>query len=291
MRIGAHVSASGGLPKAVDRAVEIGAEAAQIFGSSPQMWGTTKHSDEDKAAFRERATTAGVGPVFLHGIYLINLATPNETNLKRGVGSLISHMFLASEIGARGVIFHPGSHKGEGFEEVLPRVTGAMQEALDRTPDDALLIIETNAGAGDCLGDRFDEVAAMLNALKNPRVKVCFDTCHVFVSGYDITTAEGVELTMEEFRREIGFEQLVAVHANDAKAPLGSRKDRHENIGEGHIGIAGFEHLMAHPAFAEVPFLLEVPGFSGQGPDRENVEILKTIRERVGVKVSPAPQA
>ncbi|HEY8489687.1 MAG TPA: deoxyribonuclease IV [Dehalococcoidia bacterium] len=288
MKIGAHVSAGGGLPKAIDRAVEIGAETVQIFGSSPQMWGTTKHSDEDKAAFRARAAEAGVGPAFLHGIYLINLATPNETNLKRGVGSLVSHMILASEIGAAGVIFHPGSHKGEGFDQVLPRVAGAMREVLERTPEDALLIIETNAGAGDCIGDRFAEVAAMMDAVKSPRVKVCFDTCHVYVSGYDITTAEGVARTMEEFQREIGLEHLVAVHANDAKAPLGSNKDRHENIGQGHIGIAGFEHVMAHPAFAEVPFLLEVPGFAGQGPDRENVEILKEIRGRVRPRTAKA---
>ncbi len=279
MKIGAHVSASGGLDLAIDRAVAIGAEAAQVFGSPPQGWALKEHPEEVTQRFREKAADADMaGAIFLHGVYLVNLATEDETNLRRGVGSLVFYLKLAGKLGAQGVIFHVGSHKGVGFDAVLPQIVAAMQQVLTRADNDALFIIENNAGQGNQVGGNFHEISRIMEAVGSPRVKVCLDTQHSFASGYDLSTPEGLAKTMTEFDHEIGFEHLVAVHANDSKMPLGAAVDRHENIGEGFIGLEGFRSIVAHPAFASVPFLLEVPGFERKGPDVENVQRLKTLR-------------
>lgn len=283
MKIGAHVSTAGGIDKAIDRAQEIGAETVQIFGSSPQGWAYKPHPPERVQAFRQKVEAAGIAPVFLHGVYLVNLATDNPTNLQRGIDSLTFYLRLAAEIGAQGVIFHVGSHKGTGFERLLPQVVSTMRQVLEATPPQSQLIIENNAGSGQNIGATFAEIGRMVREVGSPRVKVCLDTAHCFASGYDITTRAGLEATMQEFGREVGLERLVAVHANDSKVPFNSGVDRHENIGHGHIGLDGFQTVMSHPAFRDVPFLLEVPGFDNKGPDRENVEILLSLREKVGL--------
>ncbi|MBI2872753.1 MAG: deoxyribonuclease IV [Chloroflexi bacterium] len=284
MRIGAHVSAAGGLPRAIDRALEIGAEAVQVFCSPPQGWAFKPVPEEQATAFRERARAANIGPNFLHGIYLVNLGATEADHLRKGIQSLINYMHVAHDIGAAGVIFHAGSHKGAGFEGVLRQAAEAMRRILDNSPPDTWLIIENSAGAGQHIGARFTELATLVRELGSPRVKVCLDTQHCFAAGYDLTTPEGIEAAMREFDREVGLERLVAVHANDSKVPLGSGVDRHENIGKGHMGLAGFETILAHPAFRDLPFLLEVPGPDGKGPDRENVEALKALRAKVGLK-------
>jgi deoxyribonuclease-4 len=153
---------------------------------------------------------------------------------------------------------------------------------LKDTPEDAWIILENNAGQGGGVGSRFPELGAIMRGVASPRLKVCLDTEHAYAAGYDLATPEGIEAAMAEFDREIGLEHLVAVHANDSKTALGGGVDRHDNIGEGHIGRAGFEVIMAHPAFRDVPFLLEVPGFENEGPDKPNVDLLKEIRAKVG---------
>ena len=279
MKIGAHVSTAGGLDKAVDRAQEIGAEAMQIFGSPPQSWQRKAHPAESVQAFLTKAEAAGIGPTFLHGVYLVNLATENADNLRKGIESLVFYLDLAAQIRSPGVIFHVGSHKGAGLDQVLGRVRDAFREALERTPPEAWLIIENNAGQGQQLGRRFEEIARIMEAVGGERVRVCLDTAHCFASGYDVSTREGLDATFEEFEREIGLHYLVAVHANDSKPAFNSNVARHANIGEGHIGLDGFRAIMKHPAFADVPFLLEVPGFEKKGPDRQNVEILRALRD------------
>lgn len=277
MRIGAHVSTAGGLDKAVERAREMGAETIQIFGGAPQSWRRRDYSAEETAAFRERCQEAGIGPVFIHGVYLINLATAEPQNLGRSRQSLIDDMRLASRIGAAGVIFHLGSHKGAGFAQVFDQVVTALQHILAETPEDSWLIIENSAGMGQHMGSRFAEVGALIKAVANPRVKVCLDTQHSFAAGYDLTTADGLAAVLDEFQREVSPERLVAVHANDSKVPFRSGVDRHENIGQGHMGREAFRLILGHPAFRDLPFILEVPGFAGGGPDRENIEILRSL--------------
>lgn len=281
MKIGAHVSTAGTLDKCLDRACDIGAETIQLFASGPQSWRPCAHADEAIDTLRRRAGECGVAPLFLHGIYLINLASADPALVGRSVGSLKQYLKFCARSGAQGVIFHVGSHKGAGFDGVLAQVAGAIERVLADTPAEASLILENSAGQGGSVGSTFAELGAIIRAVGSPRVKVCLDTCHCYAAGYDLKTPAGVAAAMDEFAREIGLDRLVAVHANDCKAGLGSGLDRHENIGQGHLGEDGFRAIMAHPAFRDRPFILEVPGYAGNGPDKENVETLKRIAAEV----------
>ena len=284
MQIGAHVSSAGGISKAIDRGVEIGCEAIQIFGSSARSWAFKPPADKEVAAFKERRAETGMGAVYFHAIYLINLGSPNPELVEKGVQSLINYMTLAADIDADGVIFHPGSHKGQGYEQVFDQAVHAINRVLEQTPEGPYLCLENMAGMGQHLGAKFEELGGILRAVNSPRLRICLDTQHSFAAGYDLTTPEGVESMIAQFDEAIGAENLAAVHANDSKQLCGSGVDRHDNIGEGHIGEAGFAAIMGNPAFKDVPFFLEVPGFEGDGPDRRNVEILKNLRHQLGIK-------
>jgi deoxyribonuclease-4 len=282
VKVGAHVSTAGGPATCFERAKEIGAEAIQIFLTPPQQWRSSKVDEEQVAAFRAKQAETGIGPVFVHGVYLINLATDDQTNLTRSTSSLKSALTSCSQLGIRGVIFHIGSHKGQGLDTVFEQIVTACQDVLAATPEDVLLILENSAGAGGTIGSRFADLGRIIRETGSDRIKVCLDTQHAFAAGYDLSSAEGVELAMTEFANEVGVANLVAVHANDSKVELGAGRDRHENIGAGAIGRQGFERIMAHPAFKDAPFLLEVPGLDNKGPDKANVDILKEIRAAVG---------
>ena len=282
MKIGAHVSTSGGISKAPARGREIGCEAIQIFGSSPQGWAFKAVPDQEVESFRQGAADSGIEAVFLHAIYLVNLGTSNPANLTKGIDSLINYMTLASRIGATAVIFHPGSHGGAGYESVLPQTVDAIKLVLEASPEGPYLAVENMAGMGQHIGARFEELGGILEAVNSPRLKVCLDTQHSFAAGYDLTTGEGIEDMLAQLDDGPGSANVVAIHANDSKRPCGSGVDRHDNIGDGFIGEDGFAVFMGHPAFRDVPFLLEVPGFEGKGPDQQNVDILKRIRQKVG---------
>ena len=278
-RIGAHVSTAGHIDVAVENAREVGAEAVQIFGAAPQQWRRKTHKEEEIAAFREGMAAAEIGPNFIHGVYLVNLASADGELVDKGVDALIADMRLGAALGIAGVIFHVGSHKGLGFEAVLAPMVEAMKRVLAESPDDVWLCLENNAGTGNSVGSSFAEIGAIMDGVGDKQVKVCLDTCHAHSAGYNLVEKESFEVAMTEFEREIGLEQLVAVHANDSKTPFHSGKDRHENIGRGSIGLGGFEGVIRHPAFARVPWLLEVPGFEGKGPDALNVKILRALRD------------
>ena len=277
-RIGAHQSSAGGLWRAAERAASIGAEALQIFGSSPQMWRQTNHPPEAFHRFRTACAEAGIEEVWLHAPYLVNLAADGELR-EKSIDAIAYALTVAERAGARGLVVHTGSHLGQGLEAVLPRVQTAIARALDAAPGEAVLALETGAGQGGVIGRSFEELGAILRACDTPRVQVCLDTCHVFAAGYDIATRKGLRETMRAFDREVGLDRLAVVHANDSKAALGSNRDRHENIGDGQIGYAGFEVILKDRAVAGKAFLLEVPGIEGDGPDAENIERLKRIRD------------
>ena len=287
MELGAHVSTAGGLDKAIDRSVEIGCEAIQIFGSSPQSWAYKPVPEAQTSAFRERAREESIAHVFFHAIYLINLGTSNLANLEKGMDSLVNYLKLAEEVGAQGVIFHPGSHKGAGYDGIFKQTVSSIAEVLERAPVGPWLTLENTAGMGQHIGARFDELGRIISAVDQShrgRLKVCLDTQHSFAAGYDVASKDGLEAMLAEFDECIGLDNLVAVHANDSKCPLGGGIDRHENIGQGHIGLQGFENIMGNLAFRDVPFFLEVPGLEHKGPDRENLDILKEIRSRVATE-------
>lgn len=279
MRIGAHVSTAGGIDKAIDRAQEIGAEAVQVFVSSPQSWGYRAIPGETIEAYKRKVSAAGIEPTFFHGVYLVNLATGNESNLGKGIESLKFYMDTAAALGALGVIFHVGSHGGVGFEKVLAQIVRSIQQVLGNSPGHPFLIMENSAGMGNHAGSKFSELGRIIRGVGSERLKVCLDTQHCFAAGYDVATEDGLKATLEDLDKEVGLANLVAVHANDSKGPLGSGVDRHENIGSGHIGVGGFATIVSNPAFANVPFLLEVPGHTNSGPDKENIDTLKAIRQ------------
>lgn len=280
MKLGAHVSASGGLSKSIDRALNIGAEAIQIFASSPRAWRFNYPKPEEVDLFKNKSEQSGIGPCYIHGSYLVNIGGSGD-QLQKSIDCLVSNMTVAGEIGAEGVIFHGGSHKGKGFDAVLDQAASCLTQVLEKSPDNVWLCLENSAGMGAHIGSSFQEIGRILNAVNHPNLKVCLDTEHCFAAGYNLAVPEELDKVMTEFDSEVGLGKLVAVHANDAKVEFGSGVDRHENIGEGFIGLSGFESIIGNEAFKDVPFFLEVPGFDGNGPDKKNLDRLKTIRSMI----------
>lgn len=281
LKVGAHISIAGSLDLAIDRAVEIGADCIQIFGSAPQSWQPFIFPLEQVDAFQKKRKKFEIDPVFLHSIYLINLASSNPHILGNSIGSLVQYLRFGKVIRAKGVVFHVGSHKGKGFEAVADQVAEAISQILSRAKGTGKLIIENSAGAGGIIGASFKEMGLLVKAVNSPRVAVCFDTAHAFESGYNVKTRKGLDEALREFDREIGLEKLVAIHANDSKTPLGSNRDRHENIGKGEIGLEGFRHLVNHPDLRDLPFIIETPGFGRRGPVDQNIKILRDLELKV----------
>jgi len=277
LKVGAHVSIAKSLDLAIDRAVEIGADCIQIFGSSPQSWQPFIFPLEQVDLFMKKKEKFGIGPVFLHAIYLINLASDNPYILGRSIGSLEQYLKFGKIIGAEGVIFHVGSHKGKGFVAVAEQVVEAMRQILLRTEGSGKLILENSAGAGGVIGAKFGELGKLIKAVNSPRLAVCLDTAHAFESGYDFKTKAGLDSSLKEFDRQVGLEKLSCLHANDSKTSLGSNRDRHANIGEGEIGLAGFKNIVNHPELKDLPLVIETPGFDENGPDLKNMEILRGL--------------
>jgi len=277
--LGAHVDSSGGLHLAFGRAAAMGAVAIQCHPTPPGFWGSPKLDEERIGKFREAANAAGNPPFFFHAVYLINLAGDDATLRQRSESTLAGYLAAADQLGITGVIFHTGSHKGQGFEKVLPQIREHLLRVMERAdPKTAHLLIENNAGLGGCVGARFEEVRALLDAVDDPRAGVCFDTCHAFASGYDLRTAETARATLDEWDRVVGIGRLEALHANDSQTGLGSNRDRHANIGQGEIGEDGFRALLHDARLREKPFVLEVPG-AGEGPDKANLDELRRLAE------------
>jgi deoxyribonuclease IV len=274
--IGAHVK--GGMRGGVAHALEIGAQSMQLFVGSPQMWGTPKYPDEEVAAFRAGVADNNLGPVFVHGIYLVNLASGAEAIYKRSVTALRSQLQWSNRIGARGLIFHPGSALTDSYEVAIGRVITALAAVLEDYEGSTRVLLEVCAGQGQTIGDQFEELADIIHALGNDeRIGVCWDTCHLFNAGFDVSTEEGLNETIESFERLVGFDRLDAIHANDSKTALGARVDRHENIGLGHIGEEAFARMLNHPRLRDLPWILEVPGMDKKGPDAANIQLLHRL--------------
>lgn len=279
--IGAHVSASGGIWTAIGRAAAIEAEGVQLFGSAPQTWRKTKHTPEAYERFKQERAESFVRAAWLHCIYLPNLAAEDDAMWEKSIDCVQNALNVAHGAGAEGVVVHTGSHFGQGMEAVLPRVAAAMERILAEAPPDTLLAMENAAGQGGTIGKSFAELGMIIRAVPDPRLAVCVDTCHAFAAGYDLAHEDGMEQMLAEIDQEVGFDRLAAMHANDSKMELGSTRDRHENIGEGHIGEDGFRVILAAPQLQHLPMFLEVPGFDGNGPDLENVRRLKRLRDEV----------
>ncbi len=280
MRIGGHVSSAGGIHTAIDRAEEIGAEAVQIFTQSPRMWRPTRHDPANIERFKERVAETGIDGVVCHALYLVNLATPDDAIYEKSIATMRATMETACAIEADGVVFHVGSHLGAGFEAGLERVVPAIRQVLELCNDRTWLLMENSAGAGGTIGRSVAELAAIHEALgAHPRLGVCLDSCHLYVSGCDVTDPAALDAALDEVDATIGLDRLRALHVNDSKAPLGSNRDRHDNIGEGLMG----EQLgvfLRHPKLQGLPALLETPGPDGHGPDAEQIRRAKELHAR-----------
>jgi deoxyribonuclease-4 len=280
VEIGAHVSSSGGIHTAIDRAEAMGCDAVQVFTQSPRTWRPTNHDPANLERFKERRAEAGIGGVLCHALYLVNLAAPDRNVYKRSVAALANTMEVACAIEADGVVFHVGSHLGAGFEKGLKKVLPAMQQILERCNDRTWLLMENSAGTGATIGRSVEELATLFDRLdRHPRLGVCLDSCHLWVSGYDVTDRKALNALLRDLDREIGLDRLRALHVNDAKAPLGSNRDRHDNIGEGMIGEK-LGVFLGHSKLQKLPALLEVPGRDGHGPDADEVRKTKEMHAR-----------
>jgi deoxyribonuclease IV len=241
------------------------------------MWRPTKHTPESVARFRERRVEAGIGSVVCHALYLVNLASPDPEIHAKSVSAMRATLEAADAIGAEGVIFHVGSHLGAGFEAGLERVVPALRELLELTTDDLWLLMENSAGAGGTIGRSTDELAAINDAVdRHPRLGLCLDSCHWYVSGIDVTDAVVLDAALADLERQIGLDRLRCLHVNDTKAELGSNRDRHDSIGVGLMG-EGLRTFVAHPAFQALPAILETPGPDGHGPDAAEVSRLRAL--------------
>ena len=275
MLLGGHCS--GGIKKALDNAHSFGMDSVQLFAQSPRTWRFPDHDPADLAAFRKRREELGIGAVAIHALYLLNLASTKADFYEKSVDTLSKTVDAACAIGAEAVVFHVGSHQGAGFDAGLERVVPALAQALERCDDTTWLCMENTAGTGDTIGRSLEELAALYEALDHhPRLGVCLDSCHLFASGYDVTDPDALDGVVKQLDALIGLDRLRVLHVNDSKTPLGSNRDRHDNIGDGLMGnkLAVF---LGHPKLQGLPALLEVPGADGHGPDLEQMAKLRKL--------------
>jgi deoxyribonuclease IV len=267
MRIGAHVGTSGGIYTAIDRGVELGCEAIQVFTTSPRQWRAQTHPPESLAQFRARRAETDL-PVVCHASYLINLAGSDETVVERSGIALGACCQVAAELDAEAVIVHVGSHLGDGLEAGLERIEVALGPVLDELPDGLWLLLENTAGAGGTIGRTVEELAAVIERCPHPRLGVCLDSCHLYASGVEIGDPAAFTAFLDKFDAMVGPERLRALHLNDSQMPFDSNRDRHANVGEGLIG-EGLASFLGHPRLQGLPCLLETPGHEGKGTDAQ----------------------
>jgi deoxyribonuclease-4 len=277
--LGAHMSIAGGLHRAIDRAVATGCGVLQIFTRNSNQWKGKQLSNADVALFREKFAASALSEVLSHDIYLINLAAgPGEVRDK-SLAAFRDELETCARLGIRRVVMHPGSHLADSPEAALARVSQAFDRLFQEVPlFQGRVLLETTAGQGTNLGRSFQELRTIIDGCRYPeRFGVCFDTCHTFAAGYDITTEEGYRATMAEFDRVIGLDRLECFHFNDSKKGLGSRVDRHEHIGQGMLGLNPFRFILNDQRFATTPKILETPKGDSDEMDGINLGLLRGL--------------
>jgi deoxyribonuclease-4 len=280
MEFGAHVSASGGIDQAIDRITAIGGDCVQVFTQSPRRWRATNQHPEAVQRFREKRADASIGGVVCHALYLCNLAAPNDAIYEKSVQTIRNTVDAAVAIGADAVIFHVGSHLGSGVEDGLERASAGLSRILERCDGDTWLCMENSAGAGSTIGRSLDELGVLVERLdRHPRLGVCLDSCHLYVSGYEVTDPAAVDALVAQLDELIGLDRLRALHVNDSAAELGSNRDRHANIMEGQMG-ENLGAFLAHPAFQHLGAYLEVPGENRSGPNAAEIQKLRDLHAR-----------
>ncbi len=278
VHFGAHVSAAGGISKAIDRIEEIGGDAVQVFTQSPRMWKPTAHSEDELARFRARRRAARVRSVSCHALYLVNLASSDGAVRASSLAALRATMETAREIRADAVVFHVGSHLGYGFDEAVDVVAPALRELLELTTDELWLCMENAAGAGGTIGRSIAELAALCDAVgRHPRFGVCLDSCHWWASGIDVSDRNTLKAALEELDARIGLDRLRVLHVNDSQTPLGSNRDRHALVGRGLIGD-GLATFLGHPAFRTLPAIVET--WEDKGRETDDLDRMRALRRK-----------
>jgi deoxyribonuclease-4 len=280
---GSHLSVAGGLYKAADKAELLGMDTVQIFTKNNNQWKGKPLADEDIRLFREAVERAGLRRPCAHDSYLINLASPDDVLWQKSLDALVDELQRAEALGLDGVVMHPGSFVSSSEEVGLQRIATAIDEVHARTKKfHCQLWLETTAGQGTNLGHRFEQIATLLETVRDAdRLGVCVDSCHIFAAGYPLQTPDEYAATMSEFDRTIGVDRICAWHLNDSKKPLGSRVDRHEHIGRGCLGLEPFRHILNDPRFAAVPMYLETEKGQEDGEELDaiNLRVLKGLIE------------
>jgi deoxyribonuclease-4 len=277
--LGAHISISGGLHLAIDRAVAAGCSVVQIFTRNSNQWKGKAVSVADAALFRSKLAASGLHEVISHDIYLINLAAPPGETRDKSLIAFRDELESCASLGINKIVMHPGSHLADSPQTGLERVVTAFDQLFSEVPQfEGRVLIETTAGQGSNLGRTFEELATIINGSRYPeKFGVCFDTCHTFAAGYDTATEEGYRDTMEQFDRLIGLPRLLCFHLNDSKKGLGSRVDRHEHIGQGALGLNPFRFILNDPRFATLPKVLETPKGDNDEMDAVNLALLRGL--------------
>jgi len=280
MLIGAHVSPAGGLAKAIERGVERGCQAIQIFNQSPRMWRPTSYGEEDFAAFRAAMADSPIDAVMIHAVYLLNCASEDPDIRAKSLTSLIHSLRIGDAIGACCVVLHPGSALRGEVAPAIARAGELFKQALAES-ESCPLHFENTAGTGGTLGRSFEELAALIEAGGGDgRLGICLDSCHLLASGYDIRTAEGLQASLERCDEVVGLDRLGSLHLNDSQTPLGSNRDRHANLGEGELGEEGCMAFLSEPRFEGLPVVMETPGPDKRGTTAAEVRYAFELRER-----------
>jgi deoxyribonuclease-4 len=280
MLIGAHVSTAGGLRNAVDRGVEIGCEAIQIFHQSPRAWRPTSYGPADFDSFNEAFEESPLGSVVIHAVYLINTCSPDPEIRAKSLASLTHALRIGDAIGAGGVVLHAGSRKKDPLDEAVERSGALVREALAET-ESCPVLFENTAGTSGPLGRDFDELAMLVEAAgAGERIGVCIDCCHLFASGFEILAPGDLSAVVDDLDRAVGLDRLRCLHVNDSAVAQGANRDKHANVGSGEIGDDGIATFLSEPRFEDLPALLETPGPDKHGPDRAEVQHTKDLRAR-----------
>jgi len=274
------MSIAGGVHLALQRAKSIGCNAVQLFVKSSNQWRAKPLSSEEIDLFHEESASFTPGFVIAHTSYLINIASPDPTLLKKSADSLLVELQRCAILGIPHLVLHPGSHRGAGVDQGISTIAGTINRLYEETAGDRTsILLEITAGAGNTIGSRFEELAAIIDLIEDrSRVGICFDTCHAFTAGYDIRTKKAYNATFKALDGIIGFDYLRAFHLNDSLKEFGSHKDRHTHIGQGEIGTVAFSYLMKDKRFIDRPMILETPKGPDLKEDVENLALLRNLR-------------
>lgn len=284
MLIGAHVSTAGGLQNAVERGVERGCSAIQVFNQSPRMWRPTAYGEDDFADFRKALRGTGVKAVLIHAVYLLNCASEDQEIRQKSLTSLIQSLHVGAGIGAAGVVLHPGSAKQGDVPKAIQRAGKVIREALQET-ECCDLHLENTAGAGGTLGRSFEELASLLEAAGGEdRLGICLDSCHLYASGYDIKSRQGLTETLDRYEKEVGKRRLRSLHLNDSMVPLGSNRDRHAILGHGELGPSGCATFLSEPRFTQLPCVMETGREGGAVAAEDVAEARKLFKRGVAAR-------